>query len=134
MLLGDVLADAHHRLAAIRRWAGGVLGLVPVLDASQVLGQHLASRLALGLLVGRRRRCLAALALQGQQLRLQAGLVFGERLLEHLALLGVHAFGLGSELSLWGNRNMPGLPRQRWLCTMRACSICRDSTHKTSKV
>ena len=96
-LLGDVLADAYHRLAAIRRWAGGVLGLVPVLDASQVLGQHLAPRLALGLLVGRRRRCLAALALQGQQLRLAAGLIFGESVLEHLALLGVHALGLGAE-------------------------------------
>ena len=81
----------------------------PVLDAPQVIGQDRAPRLALGLLVGRRRRCLAALALQGQQLRLQAGLIFGEGLLEHLALLGVHAFGLGTE--------PPGL---------QACQLERD--------
>ena len=96
-LLGDVFADACHGLAATRRWAGGVLGLVAVLDASQVLGQHRTSRFDLGLLVGRRCRCLATLALQSQQLCLQAGLIFGQRLLEHLALLGVHAFGLGAE-------------------------------------
>ena len=69
----------------------------PVLDAPQVIGQDRAPRLALELLVGRWRRCLAALALQGLQLGLEAGLVFGECLFEHLALLGVHAFGLGTE-------------------------------------
>ena len=40
--LADVLADAHHRLAAVRCRAGGVLGLVVVLDAAQMLGQRLA--------------------------------------------------------------------------------------------
>ena len=41
-----VLADAGHRLAAVRCLAGGVFGLVTVLDATQVLGQRLAARLS----------------------------------------------------------------------------------------
>ena len=40
--LAHVLAHAHHRLAAIRRRAGGVLGLVLVFDTHQVFGQGLA--------------------------------------------------------------------------------------------
>jgi hypothetical protein len=36
--------------------------------------------------------------LQGLQLRLEVGLVLGQRVLEHLALLGVHRLGLRAEL------------------------------------
>src|SRR6218665_340952 len=49
------LADAHHRLAALRCGAVGVPGLVAVLDAAQVLGPFLATGLALGRLLGRER-------------------------------------------------------------------------------
>ena len=46
--LAQVLADAHHRLPARGREAVGVLRLVAVVDAAQVLGQLLAPVLALG--------------------------------------------------------------------------------------
>lgn len=105
-LLGDVLADAHHRLTTL---AGGVLWLVVIVHPPQMIGQHLAPGFALDLLVGRC-RCLVVLCLQRLQLRLQAGLVFSQRLLEHLPLLGVHAFGLGTEA--------PGL---------QACQLERDA-------
>ena len=91
--LAHVFTDAHHRLAAA---AGGVLGLMMVLDATQVLGQRLATRLALVLrngLVG-----LIAFALQCLQLRIEIGLVFGKRRFEQLTLLGVHCLGLRAEL------------------------------------
>ena len=92
-----VLAHAHHRLAAIRRWAGGVLGLVLMFDAQQVFGQGLALGPAPRLGRCRVEWCVG-LRLQGFELCLQAGLVGGQRLLEQLALLGVHALGLGREL------------------------------------
>ena len=95
-LLTDVLAHAHHRAATVGRGAGGVLGLVAVLHALQVFGQRLAARLArcrLGWCLG-----LGQAGLQGGQLRLQAGLVLGQRFLEQLTLLGRHGLGLGAEL------------------------------------
>ena len=102
-----VLAHAHHRLAAIRRWAAGVLGLVLMFDTHQVFGQRLALGAAPRL--GRRRiKLRAGLRLQGFELGLQAGLVGGPRLLEQLALLGVHAFGLGRELPCLQARQLEG--------------------------
>ena len=96
-LLGDVLADAHHGLAATRGWAGGALGFVLVLDAPQVLGQRLATWWALGLLVVGVCCLVAGLAQQGCELGLQTRLIFGKRLLEQMPLLGAHAFGLRFE-------------------------------------
>ena len=60
-----------------------------------MLGQCLAPGLALGWLLGGFGGRHGAL--QGQQLRLQTGLVLGQRFVEHLPLLGVHRFGLGAE-------------------------------------
>ena len=87
-LLGHVLADAFHDLAAA---AGGVLGLVADLAARQVRGQHLPLRC---LLV--RQRCLAGLDRfdLGGQCR-QVGV---QRLLEQALLLGVERFRLGLKL------------------------------------
>ncbi len=102
-----VLAYAHHRLAAFRRWAGGVLGLVMVFNTHQVFGQGLALGAAPRLGRCRIRLC-AGLGLQGFELGLQAGLVGGQRLLEQLALLGVHAFGLGRELPCLQARQLEG--------------------------
>ena len=93
--LAHVFADAHHRLAAGRRLAGGDLGFVVVLHTAQVLGQRLAPGWALGLLLGGLGGRYGAL--QGQQLCLQAGLILGHRLVEHLPLLRVHRIGLGAE-------------------------------------
>ena len=91
-----VFANAHHGLAASHRWARGVLGVVAMLDSAQMLGQGLTTGLAL--VICRWRCTLLAGALQGLQLSLQAGLVLGCRFFEHLALLGVHPLGLGTEL------------------------------------
>ena len=102
-----VLADAHHRLAALGRWAVGVFGLDALVHARQVGRQCFALGLAAGLLLGCTGAGGAALGggMQGCELGLQAGLVSGQRLLEDVALLGVHGLGLGAEL--------PGLqPRQ----------------------
>lgn len=63
--LAHVLTDALHRLATR---AGGLLRLVAVLDAPQVLGQLLAARLARRL--GGRLRARLVLTLQRLQLRL----------------------------------------------------------------
>ena len=92
-LLADVFAHAHHRLATV---AGGVLGLVMVLDALEVFGQRLAFGLAprfngCGLALR------AGLGLQGFELSLQAGLVGRQCFLEQLALLGIHAFAPGGK-------------------------------------
>jgi hypothetical protein len=83
-----VLTDARHRLPAVRCPAGRVLGLVVMLDATQMVGQRLTARatsrrLGLGLRLGQRR-------LQCSELRLQIGLVLQQRVLEHLPLLGGH--------------------------------------------
>jgi hypothetical protein len=76
---------------AVRRRAGGVLGLVVVLHAAQMIGQRLAAgttRRALGLagVLGKRQR-LAARRVAPRRL----GFVLQQRVLEHLALLGVIA-------------------------------------------
>lgn len=100
-----VLADAHHRLAACGRGAAGVIGLVAVLDAVQVLGQLLAPRLALGC---RGRRGLCVITLQRLELGLQVGFVLGQRVLEHLALLSVHRLCLGTKLPRLQPRQLEG--------------------------
>ena len=94
--LAHVLAHAHHRLAALCGGAGGVLRLVVVLDAHQVLGQCLPFGLAARL----DRSCWRCdgLGLQRFELRLKARLVGGQRLFEQLALLSVHRLGAGGEL------------------------------------
>jgi len=66
-----------------------------VLDAAQLLGQLLAARLALGFVNIGGGTCLA---LQGIELGLQIRLVLGGSVLEHLALLGVHALGARAKL------------------------------------
>ena len=96
-LLGDVLANARHRLAATRSRTDGASRFMLVVDASQMIGQERMSWPDSGLLLRQGRRRCALLALKRCQLCLQAGLVFGQRLLEHLALPGVHALGPGSE-------------------------------------
>jgi hypothetical protein len=95
-LLADVLADALHRPAAVGVRAGGVLGLVAVLDAFQVLGQCLATRLGARCL--RRLGGLGQAALQLGELRLQAGLILGQGVGEQQPLGGRHRLGLGVEL------------------------------------
>jgi len=95
--LADVLAHAHHRLTALWRWAVGVRGLHAQVHPGQVWRQCFTLGLAAWLLVW----CAAVFAggaLQDGQLRLQAGLISGQRLLEERALLGVHAFGPGAKL------------------------------------
>ena len=47
--LAHVFADAHHGLAASRCRAGGALGFVAMQGATRLLGQGLATGLALGL-------------------------------------------------------------------------------------
>ena len=91
--LADVLTHALHRLATVRRRAVGVFGLVMVFDPAQMIGQRLATRPALGRSIG---RC-SVLAARLLQLRQQACLVLGQRLLEEGALLGAHRLGLGTE-------------------------------------
>jgi hypothetical protein len=81
----------HSGVRAVR-----VFGLVAVLHALQVLGQRLAARLARWRLRGLGR--LGQAALQFGQLRLQAGFVLGQRVLEQGTLLGRHGLGLGAEL------------------------------------
>lgn len=101
-----VFADAGHRLAAARRRAGGVLGLVVVIDASQMIGQHLAARATRSFLgLGRR---LGQRSLQRGKLRLQVGLVLQQRVLEHLPLIGRHALALGAELPALQARELEG--------------------------
>jgi hypothetical protein len=94
--LADVLAHAHHRLAALWRRAVGVFGLDALVHARQVCRQGFALGLAAWLLVW----CSAAdgCGLQRGELGLQVGLVGGTGLFEQRALLGVHGFGLGTEL------------------------------------
>jgi len=95
--LAHVFSHAHHRLAALGRRAAGVFGFDALFHARQVGRQCFALGLAAWLLLW----CAAAWGgalLQGSELSLQAGLVGGQRLLEDVALLGVHGFGLGTEL------------------------------------
>jgi hypothetical protein len=97
--LADVLAHAHHRLAALWRRAIRVFGLHALVHARQVRRQGLALGLAACLLVwcgavfGRISGC----GLQRGELGLQVGLVGGTGLVEQRALLGVHGFGPGAE-------------------------------------
>ena len=94
--LADVLAHAHHRLAAFWCRAVRVFGLHALVHARQVRRQWLALGLAAWLLVW----CSAADGggLQRGELRLQVGLVGSTGLFEQRALIGVHGFGLGTEL------------------------------------
>ena len=105
--LAYVLADAHHRAAALRRRAGRALGLVAMLDSAQVLGKGLPARLALcSLLAGWRRRCLGVA--QSVDARLQSRLVLGQRLLEQAPLVGGHRFRLGAELQAFQPGELEG--------------------------
>jgi hypothetical protein len=94
--LADVLAHAHHRLAALWRRAVRVFGLHALVHARQVRRQDLALGLATCLLVwcGAVNGC----GLQRGELGLEVGLVGGTGLVEQRALLGVHGFGPGAEL------------------------------------
>jgi hypothetical protein len=99
----DVLAHAHHRLAALWRRASRVFGLDALVHTRQVCRQGFALGLAAWLLVW----CSAANGggLQRGELGFETGLIGSARLVEQRTLLGVHGFGLGTEL--------PGLePRQ----------------------
>ena len=100
----DVLADAAHRLPAVLRLAGGVLGLVAVFDATQVFGQGLAARAPARCF--RRGRRLGQGCLQRGELRLEVGLVLQQRVLEHLALLDIHRLALGAELPALQTRQL----------------------------
>ena len=96
--LAHFLADARHRSTAVRRGAVGALGLMTVFDATQVFRQLLTAwsprrGLRLGVDSG-----LSGFASQLFQLRTQARLVLGDRLLEQASLLGVHRLGAGAEL------------------------------------
>jgi len=96
--LADVFSHAHHGLAAFWRWAVRVLGLHPAVYPRQVCRQCFALGLAAWLLVWCTGVYGGGCGLQGRQLRLQAGLISGQCLLEDGALLGVHALGLGAKL------------------------------------
>jgi hypothetical protein len=108
--LADVLAHAHHELAALWGRAVCVLRLDSCVHARQVGRQCFALWLAAWLLVC----CPPVLGghtgLQGSQLRLQAGLISRQCLLEDRTLRGVHALGLGPKL--------PGL---------KPCQLKRDA-------
>ena len=75
-----------------------------MLDAPQLLGQRLATGLVAWRLGARRR----GVALQRAQLRLQPGLVLGERFFEQAPLLGAHRFGLGAVLPRLQPRELEG--------------------------
>jgi hypothetical protein len=102
--LADVLAHAHHRLAALWCRAVRVFGLHALVHARQVRRQGFALGLALVGVLGLLVWCSAvfgsinACGLQRGELGLQVGLVGGTGLFEQRALLGVHGFGLGTEL------------------------------------
>jgi hypothetical protein len=88
-----VLADTHHRLTA---FAGRVLWLMVVVNTFEVLGQGLALWLTSGVGLWSVARCLGG-RLQCGELGLQVRLVGCQRFFKQLALLGIHAFGLGAE-------------------------------------
>ena len=92
--LAHVFAHARHRLAAT---AGGVARFVMVNDAAQVIGKWLAARLRLRLGQGPLTSRLVPV-LQRGELRSEVGFVLGRGGLEHLPLLGVQSFGVGTEL------------------------------------
>jgi hypothetical protein len=94
--LGDVFTDALHGPPAAVLLAVGAVGLVVVLDTAQMFGQCIAAGLArrrLGLGAGGRCGGLS-FAAQPFELRAQAGLVLGQRLLEQAPLVGAHGLGL----------------------------------------
>ena len=95
--LAHVFADTHHGLAAS---AGRVLWLMVVVHPFEVLGQCLAFRLATGVGVWGATWHLEG-SLQRFELGFQVCLVGRHCFLKQLALLGIHAFGLG--------RKLPGL-------------------------
>jgi len=104
--LADVLANAGHRLAAVRRRTAGVRGFVRVVNAAQVRGQGLTARL-----LTRRPgcgRCLGQCRLKRGELGLEVGLVLQQRVLEHLPLLGRHRLALGAELPALQARQLEG--------------------------
>ena len=104
----DVLAHAHHGLAAFWGWTVGIFRLNTGVHTRQVWRQCFAFGLATCLLVW----CAPVLGrntgLQGGQLRLQASLVSGQCLFEEGALLGTHALGLGTELPSLQARQLEG--------------------------
>ena len=97
--LVDVLAHAHHRLAAFRRRAAGVFRLNEDFYARQMIRQGFALGLARLLVIGCVSVCgdVRGSASQGFELSLQARMVGGEGLFKEAALLSVHALGLGAE-------------------------------------
>jgi hypothetical protein len=95
--LTHIFANTHHHLAAAARRA---LGLVVVLHPFEVLRQGLALWLTAGVDVdiwggARHLEC----GLQRCELGLKVCLIGRHRLFKQLALLGIHAFGLGRELA-----------------------------------
>jgi len=93
--LAHVFADTHHGLAAV---TGRDFWLMVVVHPSKVLGQGLAFGLAAGVGVWRVARHVEG-GLQCFELGLKVGLVGGKSLFKQLALLCIHAFGLGRELT-----------------------------------
>ena len=92
--LAHVFADTHHGLAAV---TGRALWFMVVFYPFEVLGQGLAFGLAAGVgvcSVSRHREG----SLQHFELGLKIRLVGRHRFFKQLALLGIHAFGLGSKL------------------------------------
>ena len=94
----DVLAHAHHGLAALWGWTVCILRLDSGIHSRQVWRQCFAFGLAAWLLVWCSPVLGRSTGLQGGQLRLQASLVSGQCLFEEGALLGTHALGLGAKL------------------------------------
>ena len=90
--LRDVFTDALHGAPAASLLAVGLVGLMAMLDASQVRRQRVATRLArrgLGLYAGG--RCVRlGLATQAIELLTQGGFVLHQRFLEHAALVCIH--------------------------------------------
>jgi len=97
--LADVFAHALHRLATFGRRATRFLGLDARVHARRCSGSArawLTTLLVLGW--GIAWASVRGAGPQGSKLLLEARLVGGEGLFEDIALLGGHAFGLGTEL------------------------------------
>ena len=77
---------------------------------------------------------LAIEALQGGQLDLQTGLVLGQRLLEQLALLGVHRFGLGAEAPGLQARQLEGDALDPGVLELDVAGLALDVAHLTLNV
>lgn len=91
--LSDVFTDALHRASTVLLLAVGAVGLMAMLDPTQMLRQCLATRFARRLGFGASSSSLGFTA-QLLELRLQGGFVLGQRFFKEAPLVSVHGLGL----------------------------------------